>query len=210
MVNDMKRAAPGVAWNPETGKWDVDYLGRRAGGFRNPTEAGKVARRFAKERQQADRAKAAPKGRRRETEQDRERCAKCRWRMVLSNPEGKARYHCGYSLEESHRSRVALHYERTGRESLEGFTFGADCTEFEGRQRKQAKKTLGVKRQRTVPMDMGQWEALRKGRSFTDLGAAVGCTGEWARATGARGTIRQVYAERLLEKYGVDVRRREG
>lgn len=49
---------------------------------------------------------------------------------------GGQRYECAYCLYDGNRSRVTLHYERTGRESLEGFTFGADCTEFEQRSGK--------------------------------------------------------------------------
>lgn len=58
-------------------------------------------------------------------------CAKCVWRLALSGGEkGQNRYHCGYSLCLGHHSRVYLHYQRTGKQSLEGFTSGTGCTEF--------------------------------------------------------------------------------
>lgn len=58
-------------------------------------------------------------------------CAKCVWRLALSGSEnGQNRYHCGYSLCLGHHSRIYLHYQRTGKQSLEGFTSGAGCTEF--------------------------------------------------------------------------------
>lgn len=58
-------------------------------------------------------------------------CAKCVWRLALSGGEkGQNRYHCGYSLCLGHHSRIYLHYQRTGKQSLEGFTSGTGCTEF--------------------------------------------------------------------------------
>nr|DAZ52153.1 MAG TPA: hypothetical protein [Caudoviricetes sp.] len=58
-------------------------------------------------------------------------CAKCVWRLSLSGGEkGQNRYHCGYSLCLGHHSRIYLHYQRTGKQSLEGFTSGTGCTEF--------------------------------------------------------------------------------
>lgn len=58
-------------------------------------------------------------------------CAKCVWRMACTGGEGsKTQYHCGYSLCYGHHSRVWLHYQRTGRQSLEGMTHGTGCTEF--------------------------------------------------------------------------------
>lgn len=58
-------------------------------------------------------------------------CAKCVWRLALSGSEnGQNRYHCGYSLCLGHHSRIYLHYQRTGKQSLEGFTSGVGCTEF--------------------------------------------------------------------------------
>lgn len=68
------------------------------------------------------------------TKADRKACMRCRWHGVM-NSGGSAWPYCAYSLRCGHRSRVALHYARTGTQSLEGFTFGADCTEYEeGRQ----------------------------------------------------------------------------
>lgn len=57
-------------------------------------------------------------------------CAKCVWRLTEATGTAGKRYHCGYSLCYGHHSRVWLHYQRTGKESLEGMTFGTDCTEF--------------------------------------------------------------------------------
>lgn len=57
-------------------------------------------------------------------------CAKCAWRLVEQTGTAGKHYHCGYSLCYGHHSRVWLHYQRTGRESLEGMTFGENCTEF--------------------------------------------------------------------------------
>ena len=55
-------------------------------------------------------------------------CKTCVWR--LSNSGNSKEYHCGYSLCLTHHSRIWLHYQRTGRESLEGMTFDTNCTEW--------------------------------------------------------------------------------
>lgn len=52
-------------------------------------------------------------------------CANCVWRLVNNKS-----VHCGYSLCLTHHSRVWLHYQRTGRENLDGMTFDANCTEW--------------------------------------------------------------------------------
>lgn len=55
-------------------------------------------------------------------------CRTCVWRLV--NAGNSKEYHCGYSLCLTHHSRIWLHYQRTGRESLEGMTFDTNCTEW--------------------------------------------------------------------------------
>ena len=54
-------------------------------------------------------------------------CKTCVWRLARS---GSAGYHCGYGLCLNHHSRVWLHYQRTGTESLDGMTFDHNCTEW--------------------------------------------------------------------------------
>lgn len=55
-------------------------------------------------------------------------CKTCVWRLV--NAGSNNGLHCGYSLCLTHHSRLWLHYQRTGRESLDGMTSDADCTEW--------------------------------------------------------------------------------
>lgn len=57
-------------------------------------------------------------------------CEKCVWRLVEQDSTAGKHWCCGYSLCFGHHSRVWLHYQRTGRESLEGMTHGTGCTEF--------------------------------------------------------------------------------
>lgn len=57
-------------------------------------------------------------------------CAKCVWRLVEGESTTGKHWHCGYSLCLGHHSRIYLHYQRTGKQSLEGFTSGTGCTEF--------------------------------------------------------------------------------
>lgn len=55
-------------------------------------------------------------------------CKTCVWRLARSGNTGG--YHCGYGLCLNHHSRVWLHYQRTGTESLDGMTFDHNCTEW--------------------------------------------------------------------------------
>lgn len=78
------------------------------------------------------------------TKADQKACGRCKWHMTTTTTTGK-RYECGYCLNERNGSRVALHYQRTGRESLEGFTFGADCTEYEEGGKQDGRKPVRIR-----------------------------------------------------------------
>lgn len=61
--------------------------------------------------------------------QTKRSCKTCVWRLARSGGNAGG-YHCGYGLCLNHHSRVWLHYQRTGTESLEGMTFDHNCTEW--------------------------------------------------------------------------------
>lgn len=109
----------------ERGRWRA-YCGGHEKTFYSLEDA-KAAREQAT---RTNRAKTSTV--RRETKADQKACAKCKWSGKRTTSTGTT-YTCDYCLRDGHGSRVKMHYERTGRESLEGFTFGADCTEFERR-----------------------------------------------------------------------------
>lgn len=72
------------------------------------------------------------------TPADEAHCRKCVWHIQGFGTRDVA---CGYSLRYGHQSRVKIHYDRIGMESLEGMTHGIGCTEFlEGNA--DLKKTL--------------------------------------------------------------------
>ncbi len=102
----------GVRW--ESGKWRL-------------YGAGRYVRLEDAVRIHADRTKALKEaeGKRKQSSG----CRDCVWRSVVSGGSD-AGMHCGYSLCYGHHSRVYLHYQRTGRESLEGMIFGKECPEY--------------------------------------------------------------------------------
>lgn len=57
---------------------------------------------------------------------DRDACWKCKWHQGLKeNPS------CGYWSDDDNHTRYYLHVKRTGKRTLDGFTHGMKCTEWE-------------------------------------------------------------------------------
>lgn len=163
-------------------------------------------------------------------------CARCVWRLVLSGgkEEGR-RYICGYSLCLGHHSRVWLHYQRTGRESLVGFTSGEGCSEFMagnpkdklslmqenvGRVNDRAWALLeregiiakgsrrGSQRRAyatTVDMDIEKANELRRGRSWREIAETTGLSIAGVKGSWERQRINRIAAQRLKDAYGIDI-----
>lgn len=162
-------------------------------------------------------------------------CAKCVWRLVeTGGSTSGVRYHCGYSLCLTHHSRVWLHYQRTGRESLEGMTHGSNCTEFmPGNPRdklslmqdnpaavtakgwallakeagKPVKPEIAERRRyiTTVDIDMDKANQLRAQYKWREIATAAGISIGGAKGCWERQRINRQAAKRLLDAYGVDI-----
>lgn len=163
-------------------------------------------------------------------------CAKCVWRMACTGGErSKTQYHCGYSLCLGHHSRVWLHYQRTGRESLEGMTHGTGCTEFmAGNPRDKlslmtdnpanvtekgwallAKEGIIVQKAKTpkprklykdmVEMDIDRAKELREGHTWRELAGTAGLSISSTKSCWEKQRINRYVAQRLLDAYGIDI-----
>jgi hypothetical protein len=163
-------------------------------------------------------------------------CAKCVWRLSLSGGEkGQNRYHCGYSLCLGHHSRIYLHYQRTGKQSLEGFTTGAGCTEFmpgnprdklslmqddpanvtetawallekEGVVSRGEKTPTGRKPYAlTADLDMEKAKELKSRYTWREIATAAGLSVNGAKGSWERQRINRQAAKRLLDAYGIDI-----
>ena len=163
-------------------------------------------------------------------------CAKCVWRLALSGGEkGKNRYHCGYSLCLGHHSRIYLHYQRTGKQSLEGFTSGTGCTEFmAGNPRDKLslmqddpanvtekawalleKEGVIARREKTpadrkpyaqtVDLDMEKAKELKNRHTWREIATAAGFSINGANGSWERQRINRQAAKRLLDAYGIDI-----
>lgn len=163
-------------------------------------------------------------------------CAKCVWRLALTGGEkGKNRYHCGYSLCLGHHSRIYLHYQRTGKQSLEGFTSGTGCTEFmTGNPRDKLsllqddpanvtekawalleKEGVIARREKapadrkpyalTADLDMKKAQELKSRYTWREIAAAAGLSINGAKGSWERQRINRQAAKRLLDTYGIDI-----
>lgn len=116
--------AEGIRWH--SGKWEF----RKHGSAYRDVKLVKVLK-YRDKLTRTTHHERAEKAEGKERKNSSNGCAKCVWRLALSGSEkGQNRYHCGYSLCWGHHSRVWLHYQRTGKQSLEGMTHGTGCTEF--------------------------------------------------------------------------------
>lgn len=163
-------------------------------------------------------------------------CAKCVWRLALSGGEkGQNRYHCGYSLCLGHHSRIYLHYQRTGKQSLKGFTTGTGCTEFmPGNPRdklslmqddpanvtemawalleKEGVITRGEKTPTdrkpyalTADLDMEKAKELKNRHTWREIATVAGLSINGAKGSWERQRINRQAAKRLLDAYGIDI-----
>lgn len=159
-------------------------------------------------------------------------CKTCVWR--LSNSSNSKEYHCGYSLCLTHHSRVWLHYQRTGRESLEGMTFDTNCTEWmhgdprtklsllqdnPAQVKAEAWALLAaetgepfrpVKSKRrpyalTIDLDMSKAMELKGAHTWQEIADAAGLSLNGTKGSWKRGRINRQAATRLLDAYGVDI-----
>ena len=162
-------------------------------------------------------------------------CAKCVWRLVESEGTTGKHLHCGYSLCLGHHSRIYLHYQRTGKQSLEGFTSGEGCTEFmtgnprdklsllqdnpanvtekawallerEGIIiRKKAKPASRRPYAMTAELDMEKAQELRKKYTWREIATVAGLSINGAKGSWERQRINRHAAKRLLDAYGIDI-----
>lgn len=159
-------------------------------------------------------------------------CKTCVWRLV--NAGSNNGLHCGYSLCLTHRSRLWLHYQRTGKQSLEGFTTGENCTEYmAGDPREKLslmqddvskvtaagwallKREKGISEDRekqkrepyrcTVDMDMETAERLRELHTWKEIANVTGLNINGARGAWLRHRINRNAADKIRESFGVDV-----
>lgn len=164
--------------------------------------------------------------------QEKRSCRTCVWR--LSNSGNSKEYHCGYSLCLTHHSRIWLHYQRTGRESLEGMTFDTNCTEWmHGNPRaklsllqdnpgavtaeawallaqEMGKPVKPEKLSRkpyalTADLDMDKAYALKREHTWIEISNASGLSLNGAKGSWQRHRINRQAAKRLLDAYGVDI-----
>ena len=113
-------------WPPESGIAGIQF---KAGKW--CVDIGKTKRRTVSLDEAIRWKRAQGKPLKKETGKTRNAgCAKCVWRLVEQDGTAGKHWYCGYSLCSGHHSRVWLHYQRTGKESLEGMTHGTGCTEF--------------------------------------------------------------------------------
>lgn len=163
-------------------------------------------------------------------------CAKCVWRLALSGGEKvQNRYHCGYSLCLGHHSRIYLHYQRTGKQSLEGFTSGTGCTEFmAGDPRDKLslmqddpanvtekawalleKEGVITRREKTpadrkpyaltADLDMEKAKELKSRYTWREIATAAGLSINGAKGSWQRQRINRHAAKQLLDAYGIDI-----
>lgn len=163
-------------------------------------------------------------------------CAKCVWRLALSGGEkGQNRYHCGYSLCLGHHSRIYLHYQRTGKQSLEGFTTGTGCTEFmpgDPRDKlslmqddpanvterawalleKECVITRGEKTPTdrkpyalTADLNMEKAKELKSRYTWREIAIVAGLSINGAKGSWERQRINRQAAKRLLDAYGINI-----
>lgn len=159
-------------------------------------------------------------------------CKTCVWR--LSNSGNSKEYHCGYSLCLTHHSRIWLHYQRTGRESLEGMTFDTNCTEWmpgnpadklsllqDNPARVTEKAWALLARERgielpkkkaerksyctTTALDMDKAKELKAMYKWREIAQAAGLSVNGAKGCWERQGINKQAAKRLKDAFGVDI-----
>ena len=160
-------------------------------------------------------------------------CKTCVLRLV--NAGSNNGLHCGYALCLTHHSRVWLHYQRTGRESLDGMTSDADCTEWMPGNPKDKLSLLQddpamvtdkawalIARERgiepsakkkaerksyctTVALDMGKARELKARYKWREIAQAAGLSINGAKGCWERQRINKQAAKRLLDAFGVDI-----
>lgn len=145
---------------------------------------------------------------RKETAADRARCERCAWRMRPGGTDDK--WACGYSLDDNNHSRVYLHYQRTGKESLDGFTFGADCTEYKSKAQADREKREKIKadiarRKKMVPLDKAKWAEVTAAHRQKEIAERCGINPKsvWAIRTQTR--VRRDVVEAVKREFGIDV-----
>lgn len=160
-------------------------------------------------------------------------CRTCVWRLV--NAGSNNGLHCGYALCLTHHSRVWLHYQRTGNESLDGMTFGANCTEWMPGNTKDklsllqddpamvtdkawallarergieppAKKKVDRKNYRTtIALDMQKAKMLKSMHKWREIAQIAGMSIGGLKCAYERKRINKQAAKRLKEAFGIDI-----
>lgn len=209
----------GIHWH--LGRWETG-TGERFCNLDDAKEAQE--RRKAEQRSPDDKIMAG-----------RERCKTCVWRLVTTySTNGNVYFHCGYSLCLGHQSRIALHYQRIGKRSLEGFTTGENCTEYmAGDPREKLsllqddvskvtaagwallKREKGIAEDRekqkrepyqcTVDMDMEIAERLRELHTWQEIANVTGLSINGARGAWLRHRINRNAADKIQESFGIDI-----
>lgn len=209
----------GIRWH--IGRWET-WSGKRFVNLADAKEA--VKRQKAERKSPEDKIMAG-----------RERCKTCVWRLVTTySTNGNVYFHCGYSLCLGHQSRIALHYQRTGKQSLEGFTTGENCTEYmAGDPREKLslmqddmskvtsagwallKREKGIMEEQekqkrepyqcTVDMDMETAERLRELHTWKEIANVTGLSINGARGAWLRHRINKNAANKIRESFGIDV-----
>lgn len=201
-----KRGNPAISITKTSDGYRLIYRGHFVGVYAARDKAEGEARRL--ERRTAKHTEAmGERVVRKETAADRAACAKCKWRRAYNNDTDHPQYMCGYSLDELNRSRVSLHYERTGKQSLEGFTFGADCTEYEPKAKKRSVQVKKRKAQsKMAAVDLKKFSALRREHTLAEIAEAAGCSLSNIGRVHDTHVIANAHAEGIAKKFGVDVR----
>nr|DAY81241.1 MAG TPA: DNA-binding transcriptional regulator [Caudoviricetes sp.] len=160
-------------------------------------------------------------------------CRTCVWRLV--NAGSNKGLHCGYSLCLTHHSRIWLHYQRTGRESLDRMTSDADCTEWMpgnpkdklsllqddpamvtdkawallARERgiePSAKKKVERKNYcTTIALDMQKAKMLKSMHKWREIAEVAGVGISTIESYWERQRINKHAAKRLKEAFGIDI-----
>lgn len=160
-------------------------------------------------------------------------CRTCVWRLV--NAGSNKGLHCGYALCLTHHSRVWLHYQRTGRESLDGMTSDADCTEWMPGNPKDklslvqddpamvtdkawallarergieppAKKKVERKNYcTTIALDMQKAKMLKSMHKWREIAQIAGMSIGGLKCAYERKRINKQAAKRLKEAFGIDI-----
>nr|DAE63248.1 MAG TPA: hypothetical protein [Caudoviricetes sp.] len=160
-------------------------------------------------------------------------CKTCVWRLV--NAGSNNGLHCGYSLCLTHHSRLWLHYQRTGRESLDGMTSDADCTEWmpgnpkdklsllqddpamvtdkawalmareRGIEPPAKKKAKRKSFSTTVALDMGKAKELKSRYKWREIAQATQMSIGGLKCAYERNRINKQAAKRILDAFGMDI-----